>query len=67
MGKVSKVILTEEEATFKSGIMTWCGETLKKLCQTARVTEDAQKKIRIVKILSLIHISSKKLRRVARI
>ena len=40
MGKVSKVILTEEEATFKSGIMTWCGETLKKLCQTARVTED---------------------------
>ena len=50
MGKVSKVILTEEEATFKSGIMTWCGETLKKLCQTARVTEDAQKKIRTVKI-----------------
>ena len=31
MGKVSKVILTEEEATFKSGIMTWCGETLKKV------------------------------------
>lgn len=50
MGKVSKVILTEEEATFKSGIMTWCGETLKKLCQTARVTEDAQKKIRTVEI-----------------
>lgn len=50
MGKVSKVILTEEEATFKSGIMTWCGETLKKLCQTARVTEDPAKKIRTVKI-----------------
>ena len=31
MGKVSKVILTQEEATFKSGIMTWCGETLKKI------------------------------------
>ena len=46
MGKVSKVILTEEEATFKSGIMTWCGTTLKKLCQTARVTEDATKNIR---------------------
>lgn len=46
MGKVSKVIITEEEATFKSGIMTWCGTTL----QTARVTEDKAKKKRIVKI-----------------
>ena len=34
----------------KSGIMTWCGTTLKKLCQTARVTEDAEKKKRTVKI-----------------
>lgn len=50
MGKVSKVIITEEEATMKSGIMTWCGTTLKKLCQTARVTEDAEKKKRTVKI-----------------
>ena len=31
MGKVSKVIITEEEATLKSGIMTWCGTTLQKL------------------------------------
>ena len=44
MGKVSKVIITEEEATLKSGIMTWCGTTLEKLCQTARVTEDKAKK-----------------------
>ena len=36
MGKVSKVIITEEEATMKSGIMTWCGTTLKKLCQSNR-------------------------------
>ena len=50
MGKVSKVIITEEEATFKSGIMTWCGTTLQKLCQTARVTEDKAKKKRIVKL-----------------
>ena len=48
MGKVSKVIITEEEATLKSGIMTWCGTTLEKLCQTARVTESAGK--RTVKI-----------------
>lgn len=48
LGKVSKVILTQEEATLKSGIMTWCGNTLVKLCSTARVTEAAGK--RTVKI-----------------
>lgn len=45
---VSKTILTEEEVTLKSGIMTWCGKTLAKLCATARVTEAAGK--RTVKI-----------------
>lgn len=50
MGKVSKTIITEEEVTLKSGIMTWCGNTLKKLCDTARVTEDATLKKRTVKI-----------------
>ncbi|MCH5340057.1 MAG: SRPBCC family protein [Acetatifactor sp.] len=49
MGKVAKVILTEEEATLKSGIMTWCGTTLEKLCSTARVDESKGNK-RIVKI-----------------
>lgn len=39
MGKASKTILTEEEVTFKTGIMTWCGKTLEKLCETARVEE----------------------------
>lgn len=48
LGKVSKVIITDEEATLKSGIMTWCGNTLKKLCSTARVTEAAG--VRTVKI-----------------
>lgn len=38
-GKVSKTIITEEEATLKSGVMTWNGKTLAKLCSTARVTE----------------------------
>lgn len=60
MGKVSKVIITEEEATFKSGIMTWCGTTLEKLCQTARVTEDAAKKKRIVKIGGIANATGKK-------
>ena len=49
-GVVSKKIITEEEAILKSGIMTWNGDTLKKLCSTAKVTEDKTKKIRTVKI-----------------
>ena len=38
LGFVVKKMITEEEAVLKSGVMTWCGETLKKLCSTARVT-----------------------------
>lgn len=48
LGLVSKTILTEEEATLKSGIMTWCGKTLTKLCSTARISEASGK--RTVKI-----------------
>jgi hypothetical protein len=48
LGKVSKVIITDEEAILKSGILTWNGKTLKQLCSTARVTESAG--IRTVKI-----------------
>lgn len=47
-GKRTKTILTDEEATLKSGVMTWNGNTLKKLCATARVTETSLK--RTVKI-----------------
>ena len=32
LGLVSKKFITEEEAILKSGIMTWNGATLKKLC-----------------------------------
>lgn len=38
-GKVVKTIITEEEASLKSGILTWNGKTLTQLCSTARVTE----------------------------
>lgn len=48
MGRVKKIIITEEEALLKSGIITWNGNTLKKLCSTARVTEASGK--RTVKI-----------------
>ena len=47
-GKVVKTIITEEEATLKSGVITWNGKTLNKLCSTARVTESDG--IRTVKI-----------------
>lgn len=60
MGKTSKTILTEEEATLKSGIMTWCGKTLEKLCETARVIEDKVKKIRAVKIGGVGNATGKK-------
>ena len=43
-GTVAKTIVTEEEATLKSGVMTWCGNTLAKLAATARVTETAGKR-----------------------
>lgn len=48
--KVSKVIITEEEVTIKTGIMTFNGTKFDYLCDTARVTEDTAKKIRTVKI-----------------
>lgn len=48
LGLVQKVILTEEEVILKSGVMTWNGKTLTKLCSTARITETAGK--RTVKI-----------------
>lgn len=44
LGLKSKTVVTEEAATFKSGVMTWCGKTLTKLCATARITEAAGKR-----------------------
>lgn len=60
LGLVSKKIITEETAVLKSGVMTWNGETLKKLCSTARVTEDTEKHIRTVKIGGLGKYDGKK-------
>lgn len=55
---IQKIILTEEEATMKSGVMTWNGNTLKKLCATARVTEENGK--RTVKVGGLVKQDGKK-------
>lgn len=50
LGQVSKTALTKEKVTLKSGVMTWNGNTLSKLCSTARVTTDDTLNTRTVKI-----------------
>ncbi len=40
LGHIVKEILTDEEATFKSGLFTWNGETLAKLSATAKITTE---------------------------
>ena len=50
LGIVVKSIITEEEVILKTGILTFNGKTLAALCETGRVSEDASKKIRTVKI-----------------
>jgi len=47
-GKSKKTVLTKENAVLKAGVMTFIGDTLKKLTQTARVTTTSSK--RTVKI-----------------
>lgn len=48
LGYVVKEVLTEEEATFKTGLFTWNADTLKKLSSTARV--EIKGKYRILKV-----------------
>jgi len=50
LGLLKKQILTKEEVSLKSGIMTWNGDTLKRLVSTARVTENGVTNKRLVKI-----------------
>lgn len=40
LGKVKKRTINTEEVLFKSGIMTWNGAVLSKLCNTGRTTEE---------------------------
>lgn len=60
LGLVSKKFITQEEAVFKSGIMTWNGKTLQKLCSTARVTEGTPLNTRVVKIGGASNYDGKK-------
>lgn len=57
-GKRSKTIVTDEEAVLKGGIMTWNGQTLRKLAATARVTESNGK--RTVKIGGIANQNNEK-------
>ena len=38
-GKKSKTVMTEEEVTLKTGIMTFNSQVFKQMCDTARVSE----------------------------
>lgn len=58
LGVVSKVWLTKEEVTFKTGVLTWNGKTLEKLCSTARVTDTSS--LRTVKIGGIGNQNGKK-------
>lgn len=49
-GIVRKVITTDETAVMKMGLITWNGTTLQKLIDRCKVTENAEKGIRITKI-----------------
>lgn len=50
LGFVSKIITTNEEAILKCGLLTWNGDTLKKLIDRCTVTEDSTKHTRTAKI-----------------
>lgn len=50
LGLAKRAMMTNEEVTLKTGIMTWCGNTLAKICSTARVTDDTVTGRRTVKI-----------------
>lgn len=45
LGIVSKIITTSEEALLKCGLITWNGETLKKLTDRCKVTTENGKRI----------------------
>lgn len=59
LGRTKIVIISKEDVVLKSGVMTWNGKTLEKLCQTARATVSEDKKKRTIKIGGLAHAANK--------
>lgn len=60
LGRTKIFIISKEDVVLKSGVMTWNGKTLEKLCQTAQVSVsgDGTKK-RTIKIGGLSHAANK--------
>lgn len=58
LGLIVKKMLTDEEVVLKSGVMTWNGKTLEKICGTARVSETGS--TRTVKIGGIGNYDGKK-------
>ena len=59
LGRTKIFIISKEDVVLKSGVMTWNGKTLEKLCQTARVTKDDIAKKRTIKIGGLANAANK--------
>ena len=59
LGRTKIVIISKEDGVLKSGVMTWNGKTLEKLCQTARVTKSVDNKKRTIKIGGLANAANK--------
>lgn len=60
LGYVEKTILTEEEATLKTGVMTFNANKLKMLCATGRVEDSTDGKTRTLKIGGVGNADGKK-------
>lgn len=60
LGKVSEQIITSEDATLKSGICTFTGKALAKLCATARITENIETGITTIKFGGIANDNGKK-------
>lgn len=59
-GVCEKTILTDEEVLFKTGVLTFNGETIGKLCSTGRVTDSSDGKTRTVLIGGVKNSDGKK-------
>lgn len=60
LGLAVKKMITSETVTLKSGIMTWNGNTLQKLCNTARVSTSEDGATTTVKIGGVGNYDGKK-------
>ena len=60
LGVYEKTILTDEEVLFKTGVLTFNGSTITKLCSTGRVTDSDDGKTRTVLIGGVKNSDGKK-------